>query len=61
MFHFVLCRNICVFLRSQNDSKLNIMTTKPKKTKKKKSKVFSKPMIWLGYGVIAVVLYFAYI
>ena len=61
MFHFVLCRNICVFLRSQNDSKLNIMTTKPKKTKKKKSKVFSKPMICLGYGVIAVVLYFAYI
>lgn len=61
MFHFVLCRNICVFLRSQNDSKLNIMTTKPKKTKKKKSKVFSKPMIWLGYAVIAVVLYFAYI
>ncbi len=37
------------------------MTTKPKKTWKKSSKAFSKPIIWLGYAVIAVVLYFAYI
>jgi len=37
------------------------MTTKPKKTKTKKSKAISKPIKWLGYALLAVVLYFAYI
>jgi UPF0755 protein len=35
------------------------MTPKPKKTKK--SKAINKPVKWIGYALLAVVLYFAYI
>lgn len=58
-FFFTYVETFAYFCTHETIQKYNIMTTKPKKTKK--SKAISKPVKWIGYALLAVVLYFAYI